>query len=283
MKACIVGLGLIGGSIAKRLQAQGVIVSGFDANPETVAAARAAGIRAELSSAASIHAACDVVILALPVLSVFPALHAARTCDADLIIDVASTKRLIVMAAENNGLGPRFVGCHPLAGSHESGFHASRADLLVDAPVFLCPAPSTSGRALSAARQLWRSLGARVEIIDAEDHDQQLALTSHLPQTLATALANALRSAAIERARLGPGGHDMTRLAASSPQVWSDILLTNADNLRQPIADVIAALQDISVALEQKDHARLFSVFAAAQRWAHESAEVAQDTLAVLT
>ncbi|HEX6062848.1 MAG TPA: prephenate dehydrogenase dimerization domain-containing protein [Longimicrobiales bacterium] len=110
-----------------------------------------------------------------------------------------------------------------------------------------------------------------MEIVDAEEHDQELALTSHLPQTLATALANALRSAAIPRQRLGPGGRDMTRLAASSPHVWSDILLTNADNLQQPIADVIAALQEIGVALAGNDRERLLSVFAAAQAWTQEA------------
>lgn len=271
MKVCIAGLGLIGGSIAKRLQAQGVTVSGFDRDPDTVAAARAAGIRAELTAAESIHAACDVIVLALPVLSILPALEALKASDADLIIDVASTKRSVIAAAEAIGIAPRFVGCHPLAGSHEAGFAAARGDLFEGAPVFVCAAPSTSGRALSAARHFWRSLGARVEIVDAEEHDQELALTSHLPQTLATALANALRSAAIPRQRLGPGGRDMTRLAASNPHVWSDILLTNADNLQQPIADVIAALQEIGVALAGNDRERLLSVFAAAQAWTQEA------------
>ena len=267
MKVCIAGLGLIGGSIAKRLQAQGVTVIGFDRDAETVAAARAAGIHAELTAAESMQAACDIIVLALPVLAILPALEALQASDADLIIDVASTKRSVLAAAEASGIAPRFVGCHPLAGSHEAGFAAARGDLFEGAPVFLCAAPSTGGRALSEARHFWRSLGARVEMVDAEEHDHELALTSHLPQTLATALANALRSAAIPRQRLGPGGRDMTRLAASSPHVWSDILLTNADNLQQPIADVIAALQEIGVALAANDRERLLSVFAAAQAW----------------
>ena len=267
MKVCIAGLGLIGGSIAKRLLAQGVTVSGFDRDPETVAAARAAGICAEVATAESIKTTCDVVILALPVLSTLPALEALRTNDADLIMDVASTKRRVIAAAEAAGLGQRFVGCHPFAGSHESGFGAARADLFEDARVFVCAAPSTSGRALTDARHFWDSLGARVEVMDAEEHDREVALTSHLPQTLATALANALRSAAVPRERLGPGGRDMTRLAASSPHVWSDILLTNADHLQQPIADVIAGLQEISVALELSDRERLASVLTSAHEW----------------
>jgi prephenate dehydrogenase len=284
MKVCIVGLGLIGGSIAKRLQAHGVIVSGFDRDPHAVAAARAAGIRAELSATESINATCDVLILAVPVLSIFPALPALHASDAGLIMDVASTKRVVVASAEAGGIGQRFVGCHPLAGSHESGFASSRGDLFVGAPVFLCPAPSTSGRALTAARHFWRMLGARVEIMEAEEHDHELALTSHLPQAMATALANALHSAGTQRGRLGPGGRDMTRLAASNPDIWSDIMLTNADNLQQAIADAIAALQEISVALELKDRIRLLSVFSAAQQWMREpaDAEVARSETATV-
>ena len=271
MNASIVGLGLIGGSIARRLLAEGWSVTGFDHDPATVNAARAAGIRASVATADAMNVACDVVILALPVLSIFPALHQLAERDAALILDVASTKRAVIDAAEAAGIGARFVGCHPLAGSHESGFAAARADLFEGARVFLCPTPLTDPQLVRATRDLWQSLGALPEVVSADEHDHELAAISHLPQTLATALANALHSAGINHQRLGPGGRDMTRLAASNPAVWSDILLTNGDYLRQHIADVIAGLEEVLSALDQRDGERLTGVFAAGRSWTTDS------------
>lgn len=268
MTACVVGLGLIGGSMARRLLAAGHTVIGFDRDADTVDAARALGIDARQSCEDLAQLSCDVVILAVPVLSIIPLLPQLADSDARLVIDVASTKRAVVEVADAV-LPNRFVGCHPLAGSHESGFAAARADLFVSAPVFICPTAQTSPVALRAAQQFWHLFGARVELMDPEEHDRELAAASHLPQTLATVLANALHTAAIEPNRLGPGGRDMTRLAASDPRVWADILLTNRDNLRHNIADVVAGLEEVLTALDQHDGGRLTSVLAAGQRWAH--------------
>lgn len=266
--ACVIGLGLIGGSIAKRLLADGMTVAGFDADPATVSAARAAGIHAHAGGLERLPADCDICIVALPVLSIPPVLEALASTNCQLIMDVASTKRTVQLAAEHAGIGPRFVGCHPFAGSHHCGFDAADGNLFTNARVFLCPTSFTAPATLAAANAFWQSLGADPLIMDAADHDRELAVTSHLPQIAASTLANVLQSLALEPALLGPGGRSMTRLAGSSPAIWTDVLFTNADNLAQPIGNLIAGLNEMLVALEQRDAQRVYNVLESARQWA---------------
>jgi prephenate dehydrogenase len=155
-------------------------------------------------------------------------------------MDVASTKKSIVAAAEAAGLGPRYVGAHPLTGSHRSGWGASRASLFDEARVFLCPSASTTPAALRLAESFWRSLRAGVEVLDAETHDAQMAWRSHLPQAVSTALALTLRQANVPRSALGPGGRDMTRLAGGDPDLWTGIVDDNAP----AILEALVAMED---------------------------------------
>ena len=115
-----------------------------------------------------------------------------------------------------------------MAGDHRSGWHASRAGLFTDAPVYLCPPRDATADSMQLARMFWIELGARPEPMSAEQHDLKLAWTSHLPHMVSTALALALARTGVDRIYLGPGGRDVTRLAGSSPEMWTAIALENA-------------------------------------------------------
>ena len=230
-RVSVVGLGLIGGSLARALAARGVQVIGYDRDRSSLDAAVADGIVHEAldDTLAGVERA-DVVILATPVAATAHLLTrlGSRLNGPSLIMDVASTKKRIVAAAEEAGLGPRYVGAHPLTGSHRSGWGASRAGLFEEARVFLCPSPSTTPEALRLAESFWRLLRAGVEVLDAAVHDEQMAWRSHLPQMVSTALALTLRRANVSRSALGPGGRDMTRLAGGDADLWTGIVGDNA-------------------------------------------------------
>jgi prephenate dehydrogenase len=230
-RVAVIGLGLMGGSLARALAARGVRVLGFDSEQEHLASAVREGVvHEELDAELAGLATAEVVLLAVPVSATAALLPriAPRVTGARLVMDVASTKRSIVAAAEAAGLGARYVGAHPLTGSHRSGWGASRASLFEDARIFLCPTPSTTSETLQLAESFWRELRAGVELLDAATHDDQMAWRSHLPHLLSSALATTLRDAGVRRSALGPGGRDMTRLAGGSPAMWSAIAEDNA-------------------------------------------------------
>jgi prephenate dehydrogenase len=184
-----------------------------------------------------------------------------------LITDVGSTKRSIVRAAAGSEIATRFVGSHPLAGDHRSGWDASRTGLFEGAPVYLTPSEFTDDDALELARELWMMVGAVPEVMDAAEHDRRLAWTSHLPQAASTALARALAEAGIQRSDLGPGGRDVTRLAGSSAEMWADILIDNADEVAPTLAVMATQLSAIRDAAASGDRDRLRALWAAANHW----------------
>jgi len=229
-RVAIVGLGLIGGSLARALAARDVRVLGYDSQPESLDAAEGEGIVQQRMGAQldGIDTA-DVVVIAIPVDATLSAIvrMAPKLDGVRLVMDVASTKRSIVAAAEAAGLGPQFVGAHPLTGSHRSGWRASRATLFDDSRIFLCPTSTSTPDALQLAEAFWRGLRAGVEVLDGATHDEQMAWRSHLPHVLSTALARTLLEAGIQRSALGPGGRDMTRLAGGAPSMWTSIVEDN--------------------------------------------------------
>jgi prephenate dehydrogenase len=232
----------MGGSLARALAVRGVRVLGYDSNLEHLASALREGVvHEELDASLAGLETAEVVLIAVPVsatAAVLPRI-ASRVTSARLIMDVASTKRSIVAAAEAAGIGKRFVGAHPLTGSHRSGWGASRASLFEDARVFLCATPSTAPETLQLAESFWRELRAGAELLDAATHDEQMAWRSHLPHLLSSALAVTLRDAGVRRSALGPGGRDMTRLAGGSPTMWGSIVEDNAT----AIVDAVAACE----------------------------------------
>jgi prephenate dehydrogenase len=219
-----------------------------------------------------------VVVVATPVRAAIPMvrwLAGAARGDA-IITDVGSTKRSIVEAAGAAGLGWRFVGGHPMAGDHRSGWAASRQGLFIGAPVWLCAGEAVAdpfhehhgGGAMALVEALWEEVGARPRRIDAAAHDHMVAWSSHLPQLVATALGCALDGAGVDRARLGPGGRDTTRLAGSDPTVWSDILMENADAIEPALDTLIEELIRLRGHIGGLDDASLGAALEAARRWA---------------
>jgi prephenate dehydrogenase len=266
----VIGLGLVGGSMTRDLAALGVRVLGADTDDRTVHSARTEGVvHSSLEESLDGIAEADVVVLAVPVDEAPRLLHdiAPRLRSAALVTDVGSTKRSIVAAAQAAGLGACFVGAHPLAGDHRSGWTASRPGLCRGARVYLCPTETASLAALELANTLWTALGGVTEVIDAATHDRLLGFTSHLPQATASALAHVLRDAGVAPHALGPGGHDVTRLAASSTAMWSAIARDNADHLDAALGALeqqLAALRD-AVRRGDVDAVQLF--FDTAREW----------------
>lgn len=266
----IIGLGLIGGSLARDLAARGVRVYGWDADAECLISAVAGGaVHQPLTEDLSDADEVDAVVLAVPVLTAEEILRTLALCldGVRLVTDVGSTKRSIVEHAEKLGFGDRFVGSHPLAGGHRSGWDASRAGLFDGARVFLCPAPSASAEAMRMARELWTMAGGQPEVADAEEHDRHLAWISHLPQAVSSALGRVLAGQGIAREELGPGGRDVTRLAGSSPQMWADVAIDNADALLPALEAMESELRALRDALAGGDRERLRALFAAARQW----------------
>lgn len=264
----IIGLGLMGGSLARDLAARGARVAGADADPEALRAARAAGVVARPADAAAL-AEAELLVLAVPVTAAPEALRRAlpHLAPGALVTDLGSTKGSIAAAAEAAGIGARFVGSHPLAGDHRAGWEAGREGLYRDALVYLCPAPSTAPAALARAARLWEELGARPRKMDATEHDRLLAWSSHLPQLTATALAGTLAEAGVPHAALGPGGRDTTRLAASSPEMWAAIALDNAPALAPALDALRERLRQLQDAVAAGDAEALRRLFREGRSW----------------
>ncbi|MBW3655537.1 MAG: prephenate dehydrogenase [Gemmatimonadetes bacterium] len=262
--AAIIGLGLIGGSLARDLAARGVRVSAWDRDDVVVRAAADHGV-----SPLAWDEPVDVVVLAIPVLAARELLdNIVRRMDGvRLITDVGSTKRSIVEAAEQLGIGERFVGSHPLAGDHRSGWDASRTGMFHRARVYLTPTSTTDSAALQLAKHLWGMVGGRAEVMDASEHDWRLAWTSHLPHAASFALGRALAESGIARSDLGPGGRDVTRLAGSSPEMWADILIDNAADVAPALEALESQLRTIRHLVANAYHAQLRDLLAESHGW----------------
>ncbi|HUQ20604.1 MAG TPA: prephenate dehydrogenase/arogenate dehydrogenase family protein, partial [Gemmatimonadaceae bacterium] len=252
----VIGLGMMGGSVARSLAARGVRVAGYDSNSAHLDAAIADGVLTErLSSNLDDVGDVDAVVIAVHGDSAIEILRTLDGCAprAKLVTDIGSTKQRIVSTANELPLAARFVGSHPFAGDHRSGFGASRADLFENQIVYLCATEKTSKEAIEMATSLWTLLDARTEVIDAGEHDEIVAWTSHLPHVVSTSLAIALARKGIARDQLGRGGRDVTRLAGGSSEMWTSILLDNAAGIDSALSSLEGELGSFRTALEQRD------------------------------
>lgn len=270
MKVAVVGLGLIGGSLARDLSARGHEVLGYDRSGATRRAARRAGaISQSLSRHLDGIEEADIAVIALPVDLTRQALleNADRLRSLKAVTDVGSTKRSILRAAAEAGLAKSFVGSHPMAGGHESGWAASSAGLFAGKMVYITSSRSSGAASLRLVRRLWRTVGGRMQDIDATAHDALLAATSHLPQVVALALATLYADAGIGRGSLGRGGREMTRLAASNPDMWAAILTDNAKNVAARVARLRKALGQIEERVTRGDAQALRNLLKFTGRW----------------
>jgi len=266
----IIGLGLIGGSLARDLAERGARVLGYDADPETLRAAlQSHAVHSPMSPSLAEVSAADVVVLAVPVAATAHVLTTARPhLRADtLITDVCSTKRSIEANVTAAGLAAQFVGAHPLAGYHRAGWTASRTGLFRGASVYLCRPPMTPADVIDAARRFWEATGGLPVVTSAAAHDELLAHTSHLPQVVAFLLARTLAQAGIDRSCLGPGGRDSLRLAASPPQLWTGIAIDNAGPLTAALSRLRANIADLELAVLQRDSAGIRAAFEEGGDW----------------
>lgn len=225
----------MGGSLARALHRRGedCDVVGWDLDPFDLEAARSSGaISRQATSLEDAVATVELVVLAVPVQATCSLLgELAPLSRSDAIVhDVASLKAPVQEAVADHGLESRWVGGHPMCGSEASGFEAARPDLYDDARVWIV----TNEAAEAGARRveaLWRSVGAHTRRTDAPSHDALMGIVSHLPQLTSNLLGQILADAGVSVADLGPGGRDATRLAASSPELWLEILAHAPDAL----------------------------------------------------
>lgn len=252
----IVGLGLMGGSLALALKERRAVerIVGISRAHTTLDAALARGAIDHAATELDAARAANIIILATPartILRQIPRLGASAS-DGALILDLGSTKKQIVRALDQLPARLLAVGGHPMCGKETSGFAAADAALYQDKTFVLSPTARSSDRAMATATELAQTLGARVVVLDAERHDQIVAAVSHLPYLVAANLVNTVAEWADEDNRVwelaASGFRDTTRLAASDVEMMLDILLTNgeniADSLRQ-YARHFAALAEL--------------------------------------
>lgn len=222
----VVGLGLMGGSLVRALKALDPAprVVGMTENAADAESARETRAVDEILAAPEGLADVDLVVYAVPLQAFMDLLPShAPHLEGKTVTDVASLKAPVLEVVRKQGLDDGFVGGHPMTGGEGSGFGASRSTLFRGAHIHLMQ-DSGSEDVQRRVETFWRALDARPGWTDAEQHDRRVVWASHLPQLVANALAGALAGADIEPEDLGPGGRDMTRLAASSAAMWRDLL-----------------------------------------------------------
>jgi len=244
VRVAIVGLGLVGGSLARALTARGHHVIGVDGAKARRRARAARAVSATSSSAGQAAGDCDILVLAAPPRANLSLLRqVARSCRDGLVVtDVGSVKAPIEREARRLGLA-RFVGGHPIAGNEGSGFGASSAGLFEGHSWILTPSAEPS--ALRRVRALVRAVGAKPILMDAAAHDRALAFLSHAPQVVSWALFEAALGDQVARRFLplaGPGFRDMTRLARSPRSLWREILGQNRVEVARALRAVTRAL-----------------------------------------
>ena len=268
----VVGLGLMGGSLARALKAlpDPPRIVALERDPVQAALALDAGVvdRFEPEGAGLLGEA-DVVVYATPLTASLELLaeHHGHWDERALITDLVGLKVPLLHLAERKGFQDRYVGGHPLCGAEGSGFREAREGLFRDARVFLCGHPDVDEARRRRAEGFWRLVGGRPEWVDAEEHDRRMAWVSHLPQLVANALAGALDAAGWKARDLGPGGRDMTRLAGSSPQVWKELLATSAPQTGAGLTSVSRALNVLADLLARRDMDRIAEFMERTRAW----------------
>ena len=275
-RVAVLGLGLMGGSLARALRSLDAAPRVVGWSPDVAEAehAHAAGALDEVATDPEVAAgAADLVVYATPLSAVLELLerHRAIWKEESFVTDLASLKSPVVECVRLLGIEERYVGSHPMAGGEGSGFAASRVDLYRGARVWLTEGTG-SPRARRELETFWRALGASPAWIDPGDHDRTMAGVSQLPQLLANALALWLEDAGIGRSQLGPGGLDMTRLAASSPMMWRDLLLHSAPRLRVALRELGVTLEELADLLEAGEVERVVALMQRSRVWAVEEA-----------
>jgi prephenate dehydrogenase len=267
-RLAVVGLGLLGGSVALAARSRGVAreVVGATRSADACATALATGAVDRIAPIAEVARDADLVVLATPVGAMAASVRSMRDLEAGSVVtDVGSVKAPLVDTLP--GLLPPgcpYVGSHPMAGSHHRGMSHAHADLFERSVCIVTEASDPAAGARVVA--FWEALGARVVRRSAAQHDAEVAWVSHLPHLLAFAFAGSLAAAPAAAAELaGAGFRDFTRIARSDAELWADILTANRKALAAPLSAAGAQLEAIARALEAGDAEGLDRLLSAAR------------------
>jgi prephenate dehydrogenase len=287
----LIGCGLMGASFALALQKHGLVdkVIGFSPSQRTRERALKLGvIQQAASSTAEVVHGSDIVLLAVPVSRSAECLQAIAPALSPecLLMDVGSTKTDVVQAAIAH-LGERlpcFVPAHPIAGKAQAGVDHAEAELYQDRRAILTPLTQTGAKQLQHAQQVWKAIGSHVSLMNPQDHDATFAAVSHVPHLLAFAAVNALSAQKQGAAFLkmaGPGFRDFSRIAASDPDVWRDILSANQAEVLKQTRHFRAALDAFEKAIQHNDLEQLQMLIQDASRvrasWTLQSGQTEHD------
>lgn len=263
----IAGVGLIGGSVGQALKRAGfpgeVVGLGRSWSSLNKALAARAVDSATLNFAEALSCA-DMLLICTPV-NVAPEIAeeaVKHTRDGCIISDVGSTKRRVVADVEKlMHKAVHFVGAHPMAGSHETGVMAADATLFEGSICIITPTESTNPEAVDTVSELWKTLGAQVEIMSPEDHDFLIAAASHLPHVVACALIQTVAGVGNSRGKAldfaATGFADATRIAAGDPQLWKSLLMQNASTVSSMLERIERELAEVRNLLNCRDEERL--------------------------
>jgi len=271
----VIGVGLIGGSLAKNLKASNLVkhIVGVGRNEQSLKRAIELNVidAYNLDMADAVKQA-DLVVISTPVLSTLAVLKKIKdTLPGHAVVtDVGSAKAIVVDAIETVfGYVPtNFVLGHPIAGSERSGVDAAQLDLFKKHNVILTPLSDTDARALEMVRTLWKSTGANVLNMTVDYHDQVLAATSHLPHLIAYSLVDTLakQGSNLDIFRYAAGGfRDFTRIAASDPVMWHDIFIANRESVLASLESFSVGLNELKTALETNDSQTMLGIFTRAK------------------
>ena len=275
-KIALVGVGLLGGSLALAIRARGLaaVVQGYVRRESSIAECAHAGLPdfATTDLLAAVRDA-DLIILCTPLAQMrglteklLPALKKGA-----LVSDVGSVKASVVADLETlvTEAGAHFVGAHPMAGGEQPGISAARADLFSNAVCIITPTPATNAAALQRTEEFWRALGTRLLKMTPLLHDELVARSSHLPHSLAAALASYVLQPAHPKEQphlCATGFRDTTRVASGSPEMWRDIALANRVPLSQALGELTEQLQTLQRAVATGDAATIEKFFTTAKQ-----------------
>lgn len=270
-----IGLGLIGGSIAKSIRRifPDTEILGFDVDQTALNLALEDKTLTKTVTAIEAMSDCDYIFLCAPVhynIAYLPILK--RTIkDSCILTDVGSVKSDIYTAIHENQLDDFFIGGHPMVGSERSGYEAANDRLIENAYYFITPSTTVKEEKIMDYRTFLEDLGAIPIIYSPEHHDEITAYISHIPHVIASALVNLVASKEDENGmlkQLAAGGFkDITRIASSNPVVWEHILLSNPHNVAKGLRSFVTELENMITAIESEDARNIYSFFDSAKNY----------------
>ena len=265
-KVVIIGTGLIGGSVglASRKQRLAGEVIGLSRQQKNARLAKKVGAIDRIGQSLEVVEDADLVILATPVDTIINlAWEVSKKINKDcIVIDVGSTKERIV--TKLGALIPNFLGCHPLAGSEKKGIANLEDSIFKGSICIITPTLETNPRTLNKVKLLWRRLGANVVLLSAKKHDQVLAFTSHLPHALAFSLINSIPDQCLLFS--SSGLRDTTRISSSDAHLWSEIFLSNRNNLLAALSIFQTKLTVLKLALRSGNKKQLAKILVSANK-----------------